>query len=339
MIKWILFVILVIPNVSLGYKYTTSSDFSREDKFSFSLETGYRRDNLNWNIASDLLGVTSPNILSELTWRDIESYSTKASFYLPFRTNWGSFFLDAGITYAYSFSGENQDSDFNEDNRVDEWSRSINKIDGTYFVDYEVNLGYKLFKSRFIDLSSIAGFGYYTQFLKLKNLHQVISGTNNTGRSQPPAVGTTDPTLNSSYYAEWNGFNIGLSLSLKPTQKQSLKITGKYFPIAEYYGEGNWNLRNFIFKHGFTNNIQGFHLNAKYGLTLHRRFLNVYSLNGQKKTNTKFVSLYVCIDYKTFKTDSGLDATYQSGQQIGRQKLNEVNWNTLHIAVGINFEI
>ena len=38
--------------------------------------TGYRADDLDWNIAGDING-NNPNVLSELTWDDVKSYQVK----------------------------------------------------------------------------------------------------------------------------------------------------------------------------------------------------------------------------------------------------------------------
>jgi hypothetical protein len=42
----------------------------------FIVTGGYRVDDLNWNIAGDING-NNPNIISELTWDDLESYQLK----------------------------------------------------------------------------------------------------------------------------------------------------------------------------------------------------------------------------------------------------------------------
>ena len=41
-----------------------------------SVTGGYRTDDLDWNIAGDING-NNPNIISELTWDDLESYQLK----------------------------------------------------------------------------------------------------------------------------------------------------------------------------------------------------------------------------------------------------------------------
>ena len=47
------------------------------NNFTLELSTGYRVDSLDWNIAADFVGST-PNILSELQWNDLESYEVGA---------------------------------------------------------------------------------------------------------------------------------------------------------------------------------------------------------------------------------------------------------------------
>ena len=42
-----------------------------------SLSAGYRVDALDWNIAADFFG-TTPNILSELTWDDLQIFEVGA---------------------------------------------------------------------------------------------------------------------------------------------------------------------------------------------------------------------------------------------------------------------
>ena len=41
-------------------------------KTDISLSTGYRVDDLSWNIAGNIYG-SNPNVLSELTWSDLET--------------------------------------------------------------------------------------------------------------------------------------------------------------------------------------------------------------------------------------------------------------------------
>ena len=93
---------------------TTDATTRIENKKALPLETefvftgGYRRDDLDWNIAGDING-NNPNILSELTWDDIESYQVKFQGSLV----WPKIIaLKGSANYGWIFDGENQDSDF-----------------------------------------------------------------------------------------------------------------------------------------------------------------------------------------------------------------------------------
>ncbi len=84
----------------------------------FTLSTGYRSDDLDWNIAGDING-NNPNVLSELTWDDVESYQVK----LQGSIVWPNIIALRGYAnYGWVFDGDNQDSDYLGDNRTFEFS-------------------------------------------------------------------------------------------------------------------------------------------------------------------------------------------------------------------------
>ena len=91
----------------------------------FTLSAGYRKDDLDWNIAGDING-DNPNVLSELTWEDVESYQVK----LQGAIVWPNRIAMRGyVNYGWIFDGDNQDSDYLGDNRTFEFSRSNNNTD------------------------------------------------------------------------------------------------------------------------------------------------------------------------------------------------------------------
>ena len=106
----------------------------------FTLSAGYRRDDLDWNIAGDING-NNPNVLSELTWDDVESYQVKlqGNFVWP-----NIIALKGYANYGWIFDGDNQDSDYLGDNRTFEFSRSNNNTDDHYVWDASVAIGYPL---------------------------------------------------------------------------------------------------------------------------------------------------------------------------------------------------
>ena len=78
----------------------------------------HRQDRLAWNKA-DLGGV--PNILSELKWENLRIYAIKGVL----RHDTGrKTFLEATGSFGWIYSGTNQDSDYDQNDRQDEYSRS-----------------------------------------------------------------------------------------------------------------------------------------------------------------------------------------------------------------------
>ena len=74
----------------------------------FVITGGYRADNLDFNIAGDING-NNPNIISELTWDDLESYQLKFQGSLV----WPDIIaLRGSVNYGWIYDGKNQDSDY-----------------------------------------------------------------------------------------------------------------------------------------------------------------------------------------------------------------------------------
>ena len=101
--------------------------------FNFGLLAGYRIDQLDWNIAGNNAG-TNPNILSELTWKDLEIYQVqfKPSVTLGNSHRGGvRYHLRGMLGWGSIVDGSNQDSDYAGDNRTLEFSRSNNSAGGS----------------------------------------------------------------------------------------------------------------------------------------------------------------------------------------------------------------
>ncbi|MFA5259602.1 MAG: hypothetical protein WC450_00045 [Candidatus Omnitrophota bacterium] len=86
---------------------------------SVNVGYGLRQDDLVWSIGYP----GGPNILSELTWDDVESIQLKGRADLTF---YDHFVLDGMYAYGDVYDGTNQDSDYLGDFRTYEFSRSRN---------------------------------------------------------------------------------------------------------------------------------------------------------------------------------------------------------------------
>ena len=143
--------------------------FDLETKFS--LVNGYRIDYLRWSIAEDFYGI-GPNILSELTWKDLQIYQIKAAGTVIIN----NLTLKASLDFGFILKGENQDSDYDLDNRTDEWSRSNNSSDDDFVLDASLGVGYRfLLAAGSVSITPLLGISFHKQNLRITNGYQTLS--------------------------------------------------------------------------------------------------------------------------------------------------------------------
>jgi len=279
----------------------------------FTLSAGYRVDDLDWNIAGNING-NSPNVLSELTWDDVESYQVK----LQGNIVWPNIIALRGYAnYGWIFDGDNQDSDYLGNNRTLEFSRSNNSTDDDNVWDASIAIGYPFRFGQTVlgTLTPLLGYSYHEQNLNITDGDQTI-----------PNLGPF-PGLDSSYDTEWYGPWIGFDLRFK-----ALEITTfahrfeTYFTYeyhwADYYAEANWNLRDdFAHPKSFEHDADGtgWKIGAGFNLWLHRN----WALNFN-------------YDYQDWSTDGGTDKVFFSDGRTEVTRLNEVNWTSYALSLGVS---
>jgi len=279
----------------------------------FLLSTGYRVDDLDWNIAGDING-NNPNILSELEWEGLESLQLKIANKTVFNQ---LFLLRGSLAYGWIFDGENQDSDYLGDNRTFEFSRSNNNSDDGNVLDASFGIGWQFTfgRSDFV-MAPVIGYSYHEQNLTITDGEQTI----------PPSG--SFPGLDSTYETEWKGPFIGLGFTFRTDEKS--KITPEIetfisieYHWADYYAEADWNLRtDFAHPKSFEHEADG------HGI--------VFS------TVVKFLfdyhwSLNINLDYQNWSTDAGDDRVFFANGTIAETQLNEVNWTSYAIMAGIEY--
>lgn len=271
-----------------------------------TLATGVRVDNLDWSIA-DSDG--SPNVLSELSWRDMRSP------FVAINAQWERSALRLRMqgTYADIQSGDNIDSDYNGDNRTQEFSRSNNDAGGEA-AGANAAIGYRFqFDDESVKrpyyLTPWLGYGAQWQWLKITNGFQTI-----------PASGSFSG-LNSSYDAQWDGYSVGLAFDGAPQVETNVHLEITYYPSLDYYAEANWNLQS-QFEHplsfSHTAEGEGFHFTA--------------SVSHQW---TETVAVYVDFQRHVFRTEKGLDRAYLVATGPDDTTLNEANWDSSRFSVGL----
>ena len=284
----------------------------QQNPWQYTLNIGYRKDDLDWNIAGDVTG-NNPNILSELTWSDIEIIQLEFGLARFFSNG---VVLKGDIAYGFIFDGNNQDSDYFGDNRTLEFSRSNNSTDDGNTTDFSIALGYflPLLTNNFstsplvIGATPLVGLSFHAQNLTITDGFQTI-----------PLLGPF-PGLNSSYDAKWYGPWAGIELNFRIHLVHEILFGGEYH-WADYYGEANWNLRiDLAHPKSFEHEADGSGTVLWVG---YNYFFNPkWSLSASYK-------------YQKWETDPGIDRIFfADGTQIVT-RLNEVNWESSAFKVGV----
>lgn len=276
-----------------------------------NLQGGWRRDELKWSIAGFQ---DTPNILSELTWDDlnIALVSGRAILDLPV-----GLIIKAEGDYGKILSGEVQDSDYFGDNRTIEFSRSNSDAGKGEVYDLSAAVGYPLMDYELFSLVTYGGYSSHHQNLRIYNGRQTVES------DFSPPIGPI-PGLDSKYDARWSGPWVGAEADIN-LWDVLLSVTYEYH-WGRYRGKGFWNLRQDLVG-GFT------HTADMHG--------NVLKARIEKLFNCWLLGLEV--SGQEWRSQDGHDETPfidpEVGLVIGQTKLNPVKWRSIAIqaTAGIMF--
>ncbi len=283
----------------------------------FDLSAGYRRDQLNWDIAGNLQG-SNPNVRSELSWSGVKIYQLKLANRTVIRDR---IYMRGHLSYGMVASGDNRDSDYNGDNRTLEFSRSLNGVDGNNVWDGSLGVGPRfVFYGSDIALCPMIGYAVSEQDLNIVDGYQSIS----------PGVPPVGPIagLDSRYETQWKGPWVGLDLRLSipcaegPFNHIDVTFTGQYHWV-DYTADANWNLRT-DYQHpvSFAHSAEGNGFMA--GVAILFTTQNRWGLN-------------VGMNITEMTTDPGLDRIYFADGTTADTRLNEVQWRSITFEAGLSY--
>lgn len=283
--------------------------------------TAYRQDNFDWNIAAP---GGSPNVLSELQWENLHIAQLKGDFSLVSPSGWQ---LQGRAGYGWILEGENQDSDYWGDDRTLEFSRSNNQADRGHVFDASLGFGYRLglggdVGKPWLGLTPLAGYSYHEQSLRMHDGLQTLSEpVPGIGFLTPPA-GTRFDDLNSRYETQWHGPWLGLGL--RASLWERIDLFGEVVHHwADYHAQANWNLRD-DFKHpkSFVHDADG------SGIT---------ALAGARYRTAAGWAVQVVADYQRWQAEAGKSTFYLASGGTPSEPLNEVNWESFGVGVGVGY--
>lgn len=282
----------------------------------------FRIDSLRWSIA-DVSG--TPNILSELTWRDV--YSNGATIRIFAAVATAGLFADVDASIVEN--GRNQDSDYSADNRAGEIARSVNTSNEGSMIGARLGVttaplrafrAYEPAARQLPDASSTIVRVLLAASLDL----QTFTITSGTQYEYSGGTTTTSPItgLNAIYETAWIGPWIGIQLETASAAPVGLYARVGVEP-ALYGARANWINRPFAHPVSFRHLAfgAGSELNAGATVALSQRVSIRFGAAG-----------------RAFVTLPGMDRLYfpaSSGGGSFDSRLNQVEWLSATVFAGV----
>jgi len=278
------------------------------------LSTGYRTDDLDWNIAGDVNG-KNPSILSELSWEGVDVWQLQAEGNIDISNNifpWLITSLKGTAGYGWIVDGRNRDSDYDIGSYSTEESRSINDAGDGSVLDLSVAIGPHFSSNESCwSITPFLGYSYHEQRLTMTNGQQVI-----------PTSGVFDG-LDSTYDTEWSGPWLGADIVCIPVSKWTFTTSVEYHWV-DYSAEADWNLRDdFQHPRSFKHEADGDGWVAGVGIS--------YAFNGG-------FSVGLSGSYLNWKTNPGIDRLFLANGTHVDTRLNEVNWESTSLSVTLGWD-
>lgn len=198
----------------------------------FEIKQGYRRDRLSWSVSGP---EGHPNILSKLTFKHLDVYTTS----LRGRASHEGYFVEGVVGYGRILSGTSRDSDYFEDNRHREFSRSRHDVTGDYTFDLWVKGGKNFILDSVWKVSPFVGYSYYVQKVRMR--HGVLV------QDEEKFPHSKIHGLNTTYKAKWFGPQVGMRIERAVSKQLSLNVEYAFLYPLDFEGRGNWNLRKLTF--------------------------------------------------------------------------------------------
>jgi len=294
---------------------------STEDGLTTQVYAGFslRKAKLDWNIAGQTDG-TNPNILSELTWDNLDISELNLGFRSYMEQG---IYLGGYLNYGRIVSGKNQDSDYYLDDRQGEFSRSNNRCDDGSTIDISLGTGYALpMPTDIITLIPLVGFSFHQQNLTITDGFQTVTW------AQGPPLGPF-PGLDSSYSAQWWGPWVGMELQLDIDTgwkflQRIYPFAGLEYHWAKYYAQADWNLRtDFEHPKSFEHEASGSGLRVQAGFGT--RFSGKWSLEF-RYTQEKW------------SAENGIDRIFLNDGTRLETSFNAVNWESSSAGLFVRYQ-
>jgi hypothetical protein len=150
----------------------------------------------------------------------------------------GTYKGEINLGYGNVLRGACRDSDYFQDNRRNEFSRSLSKLSGSYNIDSYIKFGRIIYFNNSISLTTSLGYATYLQKYNLHDGYQSLVGINTFHKNQLKI-----PGLKSSYKARWSAPFIDFVLTVPILTSVNIDLGYTFYYPVSYNGHGHWNLR------------------------------------------------------------------------------------------------
>jgi len=276
-----------------------------------SFETTIINSEMSWSIAGNNNG-SNPNILSELSWRNLTDYILTINHSQPF---FEDFQIVSSVSLGVVKNGSVTDSDYFGDDRTFEFSRSVSNSQGRIST-WHFGLSHH---SR-IRLPNLAD-TIYTQNT-LGWMSKQIHLTMENGKQILPFRDYI-ANLNSSYSSTWQGIYVATDNAIRTGRKLVIGIKMSML-FGQYHAQANWNLRS-----DFQHPVSFEHESNKaktVKIKLYATFAFTRNLHGNFYTG-----------YFTSDVNQGKDTAFFSDNTKGTTALNQVQYKGELVGTGIIF--
>jgi len=285
------------------------------DAFSVAPYIDRSTSDLVWNIGAGASANNTPNILSELTYEKLKSSGWGINLgYLKKLNNQWAFNIEADIATSKIKNGDVQDSDYEGNNRTEEFSRSYADAEGDGINRKSLALG---FKYRWFSTK-----GHYAGILLGKQDYNFdILMVNGVQIIPDEYSGMSIPNLNSTYESTFD--STFLSLSSEHVFEWGTVGVRYEYHLAEFDAKANRNLRE-----EFAHPVSFAHTAEGDGATL---------TIGSTYTLDRSWDVFATWTQRQFDFEDGYDHTFFADGESVVLRLNEVEYKAEVLQGGVRY--
>lgn len=278
----------------------------QKQRVQFSYLSGIKKTSFDWSIAGNNDG-RNPNILSELRWYELTSFSHRVDMKIPYK-NWA---LDAHISKSFVIHGRVSDGDYMADDRKSVTAFHIYDADkGSQYVLLP-GVSYRI---KFFDRKTLLRIGlsymYYGDKFYMLNLERALSEDKLKG-------------LKNSYKTSWKGFGLYGDYERIITNRMTFMGRGEIGKLR-YNAVADWKSRE-----DFTSPNSFYH-SSKRSFVLRAQLIIAYHLTKKMTSN-----IAGDFHYRSFGT--GTDILYKKDGSIKFTQLNGGQLKDIYIQIGLSY--